>query len=200
MNTIVIIILLLAGIVIGIFCMNLIQKIRDRFAKKKELAHESSTAIMSEIEYVFKIVLIDFHYSKIHEFKDKESKFLQRRKKALLTVNARVSIGFDFNKSKDDLIIDENNHVKLKKIPEPEIISITPKYNYYDVAHGWFNKFSIEDSNEMEKIAYKDIEENSLTPTLADSAKKQLLVLLKNRVLNGSVYISLPEKVTEKYT
>lgn len=194
MNTIVIIILLFAGIVIGVFCMNLKQRIKDRFAKKKELAHESSTAIMSEIEYVFKIVLIDFHYSKIHEFKDKKKKFFQRRKKALLIVNARVSIGFDFNKSKDDLIIDENNHVKFKKIPEPEIISITPEYKYYDVEHGWFNKFSIEDCNEMAQEAYKDIEENSLTPALADSAKKQLSLLLNNRVLNGSVQVTLPEK------
>ena len=75
---------------------------------------------------------------------------IQQTKKAIVVVNAEVSIAYDL--SKLDYEIDENNKIlRIKTIPEEEI-SINPDLEYYDIQSNFLNPFEAEDYNAIKEI------------------------------------------------
>jgi len=87
------------------------------FEKKVE---ESSTVLLNRIEKVMKLVTVEGHMSEVYSYKDHITfDFSPFRKKALIRVNAKASIGYDFDKVK--LTIDqESKTITIDDFPEPD--------------------------------------------------------------------------------
>jgi hypothetical protein len=73
---------------------------------------------------------------------------------------------------------DENKMLRLKKIPQPHIISISPEITYYNMENGLFNKFNNEDLNKIQADCILQITENALKSDLPKLAAQQAKLLL----------------------
>lgn len=140
------------------------------FERKVE---ESSTVLLNRIEKVMKLVTVEGHISEIYNYNDNTFYNLSAfSKKALLRVNAKALIGYDFNKM--DLIIDqESRTITIDNFPEPEVLSIDHDLDYYDITQGAFNKFSNEDYNKINERAKAYVETLAGEGELIASAKEQ---------------------------
>lgn len=140
------------------------------FERKVE---ESSTVLLNRIEKVMKLVTVEGHISEIYNYNDNTFYNLSAfSKKALLRVNAKALIGYDFKKM--DLIIDqESRTITIDNFPEPEVLSIDHDLDYYDITQGAFNKFSNEDYNKINERAKAYVETLAGEGELIASAKEQ---------------------------
>ena len=140
------------------------------FEKKVE---ESSTVLLNRIEKVMKLVTVEGHISEMYSYKDHRSFDLSPfRKKALLRVNAKASIGYDFEKVK--LTVDQKSRtITIDDFPEPEVLSIDHDLDYYDITQGTFNTFTNEDYNKINKRAKDYVETLAGEGDLIESAKEQ---------------------------
>jgi hypothetical protein len=92
-------------------------------------------------------------------------------------IKAKVLIGFDFEKCIWETD-EENRKINLVTFPEPEILSIEPDYNYYNMENGLFNKFSKEDFMHINHRGKKQIEQAALKSELPKIASGQMRALL----------------------
>ena len=140
------------------------------FEKKIE---ESSTVLLNRIEKVMKLVTVEGHMSEVYSYKDHMTfDFSPFRKKALIRVNAKASIGYDFEKVK--LTIDqEYRTITIDEFPEPEVLSIDHDLDYYDISQGTFNSFTNEDYNKINKRAKDYVKTLAAEGDLIESAKEQ---------------------------
>lgn len=111
--------------------------------------------------------------SEVYSYKDHYTfDFGPFRKKALLRVNAKASIGYDFEKVK--LTIDqESKTITIDDFPEPEVLSIDHDLDYYDITQGSFNTFTNEDYNKINKRAKDYVKTLAAEGELIESAKEQ---------------------------
>jgi len=94
------------------------------------------------------------------------------RKKALIRVNAKASIGYDFEKVK--LTIDQDSKtITIDDFPEPEVLSIDHDLDYYDISQGTFNTFTNEDYNKINKRAKDYVKTLAGEGELIESAREQ---------------------------
>lgn len=109
---------------------------------------ESSELIKEQINNVGKLVVTEGHFSEVFNYKDSKQIFgnyFTANKKALVVVNADVTVAYDLNELKYE--IDEVNKVlTITKIPKEEL-SIYPELEYYDVQSDYLNPFEAEDYN-----------------------------------------------------
>ncbi|MEN9569791.1 MAG: hypothetical protein RL172_1022 [Bacteroidota bacterium] len=169
------ILLLLAGLVIGGIAMYAFFNRRTTPAATSIQHH----TIVEKIERVFKIVLAEGYFSEIYDFKHTE-KFLYlipSTKKALLIVNAKVLMGYDFKKLKLE-INEKTNEVRILEFPPPEILSVDPEVRYYNVEDNLLNKFSTTDLTQIQLEAKSMIVERARQSDLPTIAHKQMQNLL----------------------
>jgi len=154
------------------------------FEKKVE---ESSTVLLNRIEKVMKLVTVEGHMSEVYSYKDHITfDFSPFRKKALIRVNAKASIGYDFDKVK--LTIDqESKTITIDDFPEPEVLSIDHDLDYYDITQGTFNAFTNEDYNQINKRAKDYVKTLAAEGELIESAKEQKseLISMLQLLLDG---------------
>ena len=97
--------------------------------QQKSILEENSMLIQQELRNVSKLVVTEGHFAEVYNYKDSKELFgplVTANKKALVVVNADVSIAYDM--SKIDYDVDEENKVlKITQIPEPEI-NISPDF------------------------------------------------------------------------
>lgn len=148
------------------------------FTSKKEASTiEYDTALIQEqIKSVGKLVVSEGHFSEVMNYKD-QNKFLGDMisfdKKALVVINADVTVGFDLSKVKYD--IDATNKiVTITNIPEAEI-KISPDIKYYNVDQSTFNEFTGEDYNKINKIAKDNLAKKVEKSSLKSNAKNRLI-------------------------
>lgn len=114
---------------------------------------EQATLLMERIKSVTQLVVLEGYFSEIYTYQDYYGFDLSFfRKKALIRVKARVSVGFDLDK----LNIHADTRTKTLKmsvIPDPEILSIDHNLDYYDIQEGVFNSFSEEDYTRLNQKA-----------------------------------------------
>lgn len=140
---------------------------------------EESTILLEKIQSVAKMVTIEGYYSELYRYEDFWGyDWWIFRKKAIMRVKAKVSVGFDLNQLKFDL--DKENWILyIRNVPsEPEIISIDHQIDYYDISQGSFNSFSEKDYNRIQKNAKDMIAKKAEGGELMTRAKKQGLELL----------------------
>jgi len=147
--------------------------------KKQET---SVNVVLEKIEKVFKLVTVEGHLSEIYNHKDYYNWDISIfRKKALVRVNAKVLVGYDFEKVK--LTVDEKSKtIYIDDFPEAEILSMEHDLDYYDISQGSFNKFSSKDYNEINKNVKEYARAKAIDSKLIESAeeqKEEILEMLK---------------------
>ena len=155
--------------------------------------------IQTQIKNVGKLIVTEGHFAEVLTYKDKKETYipgLSFDKKALVVINADVTVGFDL--SKVDYDIDtENKILTIKNIPKEEI-KISPDFKYYDTESSTFNEFTGEDYNKINKIARENLAKKIENSTLKSNAKNRLLSeLSKMLVLTNSMGWTLKYDGTE---
>ena len=109
---------------------------------------------------------------------------LSSKKKALVVINAKAQIGYDLKKLK--ITADnQRKRIILNEFPEPEILSIEPDIQFYDVKNGLFNSFSSDDLTQLNQNAKQHIRDKIPDSGLIDTAKREALqaVLLIEKIV-----------------
>ncbi len=159
--------------------------------KKQEtlLLKESSTLIQEQILNVGKLVVTEGHFSEVFTYKNSKDVFgdlLTAEKKALVVVNAEVTIAYDLSKIEYD--IDEvNKTLTITNIPKEEL-KVHPDLEYYDVQADYLNPFEAKDYNSI-NTTVKDVLKNKIESSdLKSNAKNRLISeLSKFYILTNSL-------------
>ena len=106
----------------------------------------NSALIEKQLKNVSKLVVTEGHYSQVMTYKDQKNYFMDLvsfEKKALMVVNAEVTISYDLSKIKYD-INETNKTITIKNIPEAEM-KISPDVHFYSIDESYFNPFGTAD-------------------------------------------------------
>jgi len=138
--------------------------------KKEEV---TSTVLLERIQKVAKLITVEGHFSEIYDYKDYYwADFSPFRKKALLRIKAKVSMGYDFTQFHAEA--DPNKHtITINQLGEPEILSIDHDIDYYDISEGTFNGFSSADYTRLSDEAKNFIRHQAEKSDLKEQATEQ---------------------------
>ncbi|RDI16006.1 DUF4230 domain-containing protein [Flavobacterium sp. AG291] len=144
------------------------------FKKKDTSVLEETTLIQEQLRNVRKLVVTEGHYSEVLTFKDQQKYFLiPFEKKALVVVNADVTVSYDLSKIEYD-INEANKTITIKNIPKEEI-KISPDLKFYDIQESTFNEFSHEDYNKINKQVKESLRKKIEKSTLKSNAQNRLI-------------------------
>ena len=131
--------------------------------------------IQQQIKNVGKLVVTEGHFSEVLTYKDQKKylgDWLSFEKKAIVVINADVTVGFDLSQVK--FTVDSINRVlKISNLPKEEI-KISPDYKYYNIDESSFNEFEGQDYNKINKIARANLNKKINGSSLKTDAKKRL--------------------------
>ncbi|WP_248723994.1 DUF4230 domain-containing protein [Seonamhaeicola sp. ML3] len=166
---------ILFGVIITLIILFSFKYCDDKRADKMVL-QESSMLIQEQIKNVGKLIVTEGHFSEVFNYKNSKEIFgdyVTSEKKALVVVNASVSIGYDL--SKVEFKVDEaNKTLHILKIPEAEI-NINPDMEYYDMQADFFNPFEAKDYNEIKKAVKTSLTKKIEASDLKKNAKNRLI-------------------------
>lgn len=155
--------------------------------KSKELTTHQSTVLLEKIKTVCKLIAVEGDFAEIYKYENTKERFMSlisSKKKALVVINAKAQIGYDLKKI---LMHSDNSNKKivLTNFPEPEILSIQPELEFYDIQNGFFNSFKPDDLTVLNQEAKKHIREKIPQSGLMETAKKEALqtVLLIEKIV-----------------
>lgn len=158
-----------------------------RKKKSKELTEHQSTVLLEKIKSVCKLISVEGDFAEIYKYENTKEHFMSlvsSKKKALIVINAKAQIGYDLQK----IFMHADNEKKkiiLTNFPEPEVISIEPELEFYDIQNGLFNTFTPNDLTSLNKEAKKHILEKIPESGLMDTAKREAVeaVLLIEKIV-----------------
>jgi hypothetical protein len=134
---------------------------------------EESTVLLERIREVCKLTTVEGQFSEIYNYNEYQGYFTWLwDKKVLVRVQATVSAGYDL----DNLQLEMDSAarvVRLRALPEPQILSIDHTMDYYDISNGLFTEFSAEDYNRIHARAKALIREQALKSNLLPAARAQ---------------------------
>ncbi len=188
--------ILIAGLVTGAVIMFLIWKLAT--AGSKKVVAENSHTIVESIRKVFKIVCAEGHFNELYNFEETKKifGFIPSTKRALVIIEAKVLVGFDFEKCEWEM--DETNHtIKLLSFPEPQILSIEPDYKYYDFDEGIFNLLNRKDLTLIQANGKKQVEISAIKSHLPRIAAEQMRTILIEVVESKNWHLENTYKITE---
>lgn len=148
-----------------------------RFYNTKKLRESQSVLLLDKIKRVCKLITVEGDFAEIYHYEDVKERFLKlisSKKKALVVINAKAHVGYDFSKVE----LSANPKTKVVKVhhfPQPEVLTIESNLNYYDKKDGMFNKFEASDLTELHKEAKQHILEKVPESGLFDIAKDEAL-------------------------
>lgn len=158
-----------------------------RKKRSKELTEHQSTILLDKIKSVCKLITVEGDFAEIYRYENTRERFLSlvsSKKKALIVINAKVHIGFDLKKVQ--MYADnEKKKIILTNFPQPEIMSISPDLQFYDIQNGLFNSFTPTDLTSLNQEAKKHIKDKIPESGLMDTANKEALeaVLLIEKIV-----------------
>lgn len=160
-------ILLLAALLYGGW------RLRSLFSGPPSYVESSKEVMLERLEKVNKLITLDAYFSEVYDYKDYYYyDFSPFRKKALIRIKAKVSVGYDFKAI--NIEADEaNRRVRIFGFPDPEILSIDHDLDYYDISEGTFNSFSESDYNKLNKNAKDFIKEKAGESDIFEEAAEQ---------------------------
>lgn len=133
----------------------------------------NAEVLLERIETVTKLITVEGHFSEIYNYKEYQSYDISWfRKKALLRVKAKVSIGYDMEQLKIETRPEEKLLI-ISNIPDPMILSIDHDLDYFDLQEGFFNTFSEADYNTINQNAKDMIRETAEKSDLYPKAVEQ---------------------------
>ncbi len=169
----ILILLLIVGVGFGIYW---VKNYYDSWTKLK--AQEESEVLLEKVRTVCKLITVEGQFSEILDYRDYWGyNWSFFRKKALIRVKAKVSVGYDLS----NLELDSDPEKKIiiiNNLPDPSILSIDHDLDYYDISEGVFNSFSVEDYNQLQRKSKELIERKARSSDLFLTAEQQASELL----------------------
>ncbi|WP_369992632.1 DUF4230 domain-containing protein [Winogradskyella sp.] len=159
--------------------------------KKEEqiVLKENSALIQEQLNNVSKLVVTEGHFSEVFTYENSKRIFgdlIEAEKKALVVVNADVTVAYDL--SKIEYNIDETTKtLQILSIPNEEI-KISPDFEYYDIQADYLNPFEAKDYNEIKKTVRQQLMKKIENSDLKSNAQNRLLSeLSKFYILTNSL-------------
>ena len=157
--------------------------------EEKSILQENSMLIQQQIDNVSKLVVTEGHFAEVYNYKDAKllfGPFISAEKKALVVVNADVTIAYDL--SRIEFEVDEAaKTLRINRIPEPEV-KINPDFEYYDVTSDYLNMFDASDYNKIKKNVNASLMKKVEASSLKKNAQNRLLSeLQKFYILTNSM-------------
>ena len=159
------------------------------FRKKqsKELTKHQSTVLLERIKSVCQLITIEGDFAEIYKYESTKERFMSlisSTKKALVVINAKARIGYDLKKIKMHADTSRKKII-LTNFPQPEVLSIEPELEFYDIKNGLFNAFTPDDLTSLNKEAKSHIEEKIPESGLMDTARREAMeaVLLMEKLV-----------------
>lgn len=160
---------------------------------------ESSHTIAESMRKVFKVVAAEGHFNEIYNYEEttKLLNFIPSKKKALIIVQAKVLVGYDFEKFK--WVVDEQNRrVKLLEFPAPEILSTETDYKYYNIEEQFYNLFSKDDLAKIQHNGKQQVIEAAKQSHLPQVAAEQMRTLLTELLEGKNFLLENPTAITAR--
>lgn len=136
----------------------------------------NTNLIQQQIVNVGKLVVTEGHFSEVITYKDQQKylmNILSFEKKALVIVNADVTVSYDLHLMKYD--IDEaNKTITIINIPKEEI-KISPDIKFYDVTQSQMNPFTGEDYNKINATVKANLAKKIEKSSLKTNAQNRLI-------------------------
>ncbi len=190
--------LLIVGVLLGAVIMYLISRLNT--SNKQNPVKEDSHTVVESIRKVFKIVCAEGHFNELYNYEETKKLFgfIPSTKRALVIIQAKVLIGYDFQKCVWET--DEaNQKIKLVSFPEPEILSIEPDYKYYNFDEGIFNLLNRDDLTKIQANGKKQVEIAAIKSHLPKIAADQMRTLLTEVVQSKNWQLEDTYKITEEH-
>lgn len=163
---------IILGAIVGYWVVSLFRK-----KGRKETTEKQSVILLDKVKKVFKLISVEGDFAEIYHYENVRESFMRlisSKKKALVVINAKAHVGYDLSKVK--LRADsKRKQIILENFPQPEVLSIEPDVQYYDIKNGLFNKFEPEDLSALNKEAKEHIRAKIPESGLMDSARKEAL-------------------------
>ncbi len=149
---------------------------------RKEEVDKQSIILVESIKKVCKLVSVEGNFSEIHTKKSVKKYFLNlipSEKKAILTVNATVQIGYDLSEMKITPNI-SNKTISITDFPSAKLLSMDIDAAYYNKSEGFLNKFNATDLTELNKEVKQAIVDKIPESGLLELANKEMLENIQN--------------------
>ena len=136
----------------------------------------NTNLIQQQIVNVGKLVVTEGHFSEVVTYKNQQKymmDMLSFEKKALIIVNADVTVSYDLHQMKYD--IDEKNKIiTILSIPKEEI-KISPDIKFYDVEQSQMNPFTGDDYNKINRSVKANLAKKIEKSSLKSNAQNRLI-------------------------
>ncbi|MDO5979713.1 DUF4230 domain-containing protein [Flavivirga spongiicola] len=179
---------ILFGVIITLIILFSFKYCGDK-QEDKIVLQESSELIQEQIKNVGKLVVTEGHFSEVFNYKNSKDIFgdyFTSEKKALVVVNAEVTIAYDLSKIEFE-VDNTNKTLTILSIPKEEI-KINPDLEYYDIQSDFFNPFEAKDYNDIKKIVKESLDKKLEASDLKTNAKNRLISeLSKFYILTNSL-------------
>ncbi|MUU78881.1 DUF4230 domain-containing protein [Winogradskyella endarachnes] len=166
---------ILFGIIIAIIVIFTFKYCDDK-REDKMVIEEHSALIQEQIKNVGKLVVTEGHFSEVFSYKNSKAifgEYLSADKKALVVVNADVTVAYDL--SKIEYNIDEGTKtLQIIKIPKEEI-KISPDFEYYDIQSDYLNQFEASDYNKIKQTVSQSLLKKIEASDLKSNAQNRLI-------------------------
>ena len=147
------------------------------FKKSDTSTLENNTSlIQQQIVNVGKLVVTEGHFSQVMTYKDQDKYLMDMisfDKKALIVVNAAVTVAYDLRQVKYD-VDEKNKTITILNIPKEEI-NISPDIQFYDVTQSKLNPFTGDDYNKINKSVRASLAKKIEKSALKSNAQNRLI-------------------------
>ena len=179
---------ILFGVIITLIVLFTFKYCEDK-QEDKIVLQESSTLIQEQINKVGKLIVTEGHFSEVFNYKNSKDIFgdyFTSEKKALIVVNADVTIAYDLGKIEFE-VNEKTKTLTILSIPEEEI-KINPDFEYYDIQSDFLNPFEAKDYNDIKNIVKQSLNKKIEASDIKTNAKNRLISeLSKFYILTNSL-------------
>ncbi|WP_158729649.1 MULTISPECIES: DUF4230 domain-containing protein [unclassified Flavobacterium] len=172
------------GIIIAVF---LLFKYCDFKKNEDQDITYNTNLIQQQILNVGKLVVTEGHFSEVITYKNQQKylmDMLSFEKKALVVVNADVTVAYDLHLMKYD-IDSVNKTITIVSIPKEEI-KISPDIQFYDVEQSKLNPFTGDDYNKINKSVKANLAKKIEKSSLKTNAQNRLISELSKLLITTS--------------
>lgn len=178
-------ILIIVGAILAIFLLFRY----CQFKSDSSSTEYNTNLIQQQIVNVGKLIVTEGHFAEVLTYKDKQNylmDMLSFEKKALIIVNADVTVAYDLRQVKYD-IDEDNKTITITNIPKEEI-KISPDIQFYNVEQSRLNPFTGDDYNKVNKSVKASLAKKIENSTLKQNAQNRLISeLSKILILTNSM-------------
>ena len=163
-------------IVVGLLTIFFLFKFCEFKKEDTSTIDYNSNLIQQQIVNVGKLIVTEGHFSQVLTYKDQDKYFLDLisfEKKALIIVNADVTVAYDLRQLKYD-IDKKNKTITILHIPKEEI-KISPDIQFYDVEQSKLNPFTGDDYNKINKSVKANLAKKIGKSSLKANAQNRLI-------------------------